>query len=272
MAMYKDFFRPITNTEALAYLERLGMQKPAAADEAALDKLIYAHQCSIPFENINPLNSLSVSLKTDDLVKKIITEKRGGFCFELNTLFCRLLEYCGYEVHGCRAGMLWDSGPRALAHHRGNIVRIGEDNYYCDVGCGGPQPAAAIKIENGSAKTAAGETFSVSRKDEYWWILRRAGCHGPENILEFTLVPEFEANFITPCYYCAASPDSKFTRKLRLGLRTENGSISVSGNTFIKTENGIRTERIINTKEELCRITKNEFGLSLCFKRTDFHR
>ena len=35
-----------------AYLKRIGLEKPTVLDREALDKLIRAHQCTVPFEDL----------------------------------------------------------------------------------------------------------------------------------------------------------------------------------------------------------------------------
>ena len=262
--MFEDYFSTVPDIDA--YFSRLGMPELQIPDEESLDRLIYVHQCRIPFENINPVNGLPVSLRTEDLFEKVIVGKRGGFCFELNTLFCRLLEACGFQVYGCRARVVRGLDYIPRSHHRGNIVVLDGEPYYCDVGYGGPQPAMALKVEDGFTKTAAGDIFRITKADAFWWTLSRAVSSGWENILQFSLHPELEADFITPCYYCASSPDSKFVTEYNLNLRTEGGSISLLGKKFIKREHGRRSEKSIETPSELRRIIETEFGISPGFE------
>ena len=49
--MYEELYREIPDVGA--YLERLGLEAPEQCDEAYLDRLVYTHQCEIPFENID---------------------------------------------------------------------------------------------------------------------------------------------------------------------------------------------------------------------------
>ena len=87
-----------------AYLDRIGLQRPAVLDEAALRALHRAHLMTVPFENLSIHLDEPISLTEGDLVSKIVTRRRGGFCYELNGAFALLLE---------ALGAAWQAGRRA---------------------------------------------------------------------------------------------------------------------------------------------------------------
>ena len=98
---------------AAAYLRRIGVTDPVPSDVQGLRVLHRAHQMTVPFENLSIHLSEQISLAEDDLVAKIVTARRGGFCYELNGLFALLLETLGAEVDaGWRAGV-WRRAARA---------------------------------------------------------------------------------------------------------------------------------------------------------------
>jgi N-hydroxyarylamine O-acetyltransferase len=64
-----------------AYLERIGLDgRPSIARVHRADLM------SIPFENLDPHRGLPVSLELEDLERKLVSERRGGYCFERNLL------------------------------------------------------------------------------------------------------------------------------------------------------------------------------------------
>jgi N-hydroxyarylamine O-acetyltransferase len=81
-----------------AYLDRIGAQRPGVLDEAALHALHRAHLMTVPFENLSIHLNEPISLAAGDLVSKIVTRRRGGFCYELNGAFALLLEALGAHV------------------------------------------------------------------------------------------------------------------------------------------------------------------------------
>lgn len=89
--MYENLYEPIPDTEL--YLKRLGTASRPVLDKSYLDALVFAHQCRIPFENLDVYEyHRPISLGITDLYNKVILGGRGGYCFELNALFTRFLQ------------------------------------------------------------------------------------------------------------------------------------------------------------------------------------
>ena len=85
-------------TTLAAYLDRIGAGRPPVLDEAALGDLHRAHLMAVPFENLSIHLAESISLGEDGLIDKIVTRRRGGFCYELNGAFALLLQALGARV------------------------------------------------------------------------------------------------------------------------------------------------------------------------------
>ena len=91
--MYTVEYDLLSEEQTKKYLERIGLSYPQPLVPETLDTLIYAHQCTVPFENIDTrILHCPVSLSSQDLYRKIVEERHGGFCFELNGLFLLLCE------------------------------------------------------------------------------------------------------------------------------------------------------------------------------------
>ena len=80
------------------YLERIGLDLPLAADAESLRRLQMAHLLHVPFENLDIALGRPIRLGLTTLYDKIVTHRRGGFCYELNGLFAWLLDDLGFEV------------------------------------------------------------------------------------------------------------------------------------------------------------------------------
>ena len=81
-----------------AYRDRLGVPGPLRPDLATLRALHLAHLRTVPFENASVLFGEPIELDQDRFVHKLGVEGRGGFCYELNGAFERLLRAIGFEV------------------------------------------------------------------------------------------------------------------------------------------------------------------------------
>ena len=108
--MYEELYEDLPDVDR--YWERLGLDRPKSPlTKDDLDRIIFAHQCSIPFENLDVCDyHRPISLGIPDLFEKIVAGKRGGYCFELNALFDALLKDAGVETMPCLGRSLKDRG------------------------------------------------------------------------------------------------------------------------------------------------------------------
>lgn len=140
------------------YLERIG-----AGPDAGLDELHRAHVTSIPFENLDSHQGIPVSLELDDLQRKLVTNRRGGYCFEQNRLFAAALEARGLRAEPmlARVRLGRPSGtPRPRTHlvHR---VHTGDGVWLADVGFGNGTLLEPIPFGPGEEHEQSGWRFRI---------------------------------------------------------------------------------------------------------------
>ena len=112
---YELLYAPLPDVDA--YLERIGFQGEASPDVETLNRLIRCHMENVPFENIDVYYSKQApSLEIPALWDKMITRRRGGYCFELNGMFGWLLRELGFKT--AAMALCDDSdGPSISASH-----------------------------------------------------------------------------------------------------------------------------------------------------------
>src|SRR5579863_929582 len=93
------------------YLKRINSTGILRSDLDSLRELQYKHVFAIPFETLDIHNQIPIILKTNLLFYKVIRDRRGGYCYELNALFYHLLNLCGFDVR-LVAGRLYHGGGR----------------------------------------------------------------------------------------------------------------------------------------------------------------
>lgn len=259
--MFEEFYTPLPDQEA--YLKRIGQEaKPCSLE--ALDALILAHQKSVPFENLDQYYKKTASSSIEELFDKIVTRKRGGYCFEQNALFVSLLQSLGYKAYSSDAKVIRgkDITTPILILHRVNLVEFEDGLYFCDVGYGGPMPSFAIKVEDGSSRTCNGETFYIKKADGPWWIIGRITSEGtPEDVIMFrTEKVEYCDFFVLNCY-ASSHPLSVFTNLRLVNLRTDCGNLSITNDSFTKNCNGTAETIQIKNDEHFRSILKEYFDL-----------
>lgn len=215
-----------------AYLDRIGCSVPVCCDLEALNRLIFAHQCHIPFEDLDIyLFHRQIPLDIPSLYDKIVTRRRGGYCFELNALFTRLLLDLGFRVRSVFCRMHTDGALRPCLH-RALAVSFPDGLYFADVGYGGPMPAFALKIVDGWEGSRHGEHFGIARyaqdEDGNWWTLWRLTAEGTrEELIDFNLFPQTFTDFTAANAFCC-SGEAVFSKSLMVNLRTGGGHISMT--------------------------------------------
>ena len=260
--MYEELYAPIPDLPA--YFARLDLPLPdpdAPLTRAFLDTLIHAHQTHISFEDLDPCYyHVPVTLSIPALFDKIITRKRGGYCFEMNALFARFLTDLGFNVRSvfCRIVNGRDYIPPCT--HRGIIVELNGESLYCDVGYGGPQPPASVLLVPGAETVAYGEAFQIREFDPQWLILSRTDSGGViRDVLHISPFGQTQQEFLPLNYHCSTNPEMVFTKTIMVNRRTETGNVNITGNTFVRNENGVRTEKTIGSFEEMREVLREEF-------------
>ncbi len=92
------------------YLNRINYTGPRNVSVETLRELHKAHLLSVPFENLDIHLKRPIILDEQKLVAKILAERRGGICYELNGAFCSLLSALGFQVSILSAGVARDEG------------------------------------------------------------------------------------------------------------------------------------------------------------------
>lgn len=250
-----------------AYLKRIGYGEKIKTDRECLDSLMQHQLCSIPFENLESFTEGRIpSLESDAVYEKIVVRKRGGYCFELNKLFCELLDKLGFQVFPVAVRILWKKDKLPPALHRATIVTLDDGIYYCDVGYGGPGPKSPVKLENSIHRERDGE-FRVTLKPDNTngeILVERKKEERFLPLLRFALHPAEEADFETMNYYCAKSPNVLFTQKRVVSICKPEGSVALTGDVLtIRKEDGSMETKVSRSEETVRRWLDFYFGLKI---------
>jgi N-hydroxyarylamine O-acetyltransferase len=119
------------------YLSRIGIGTAVTTDAEGLKLLHRQHLLNVPFENLDIHWKRPIILDTARFYEKIVGDRRGGFCYELNGLFNDLLRQIGFQTRLVSARVF--TGEKVFSPeyaHAAMIVTIGELDYLADVGFG----------------------------------------------------------------------------------------------------------------------------------------
>jgi len=246
-----------------AYLKRINYTGSLEPTATTLRDLHVAHLRSVPFENLSIHSGEPIVLEDEALFKKIVENKRGGFCYELNGLFAALLRELGFSVSKLAAGVTnrrGGFGPRF--DHMTLMVTLNE-RWLADVGFGDSFVEPLLLDERGVQSQAAGDFQIISDTSDLILMRRKPGEDwGPE--YRFDLEPHEYGDYQEMCHFHETSPESHFTRARLCSRITDHGRITLSGLQFITTSaNGLREERHLTSQEEFDTLLRDQFGIVL---------
>lgn len=246
-----------------AYLKRIGLpatQPPPTAE--SLFALHRAHAESIPFENLDILLGRPIQLDLSSLEAKLVAARRGGYCFEQNSLFAAALAAIGLTAIPLAARVrLGDRRDSARAHMLLS-VRAGERDWLADVGFGGGGLLEPMPIEPSGEVRQGGWRFRVV-EDGPERVLQNAGPAGWRDLYAFTLEPQFPVDFVVANHYTSTHPDSTFTKMPVVQRTSADVAHMIRGDVFATLRPGTAPEeRPIADGEELLVLLKERFGLA----------
>jgi N-hydroxyarylamine O-acetyltransferase len=246
-----------------AYFERIGFAGSIAPTLATLELIHALHPAAIPFENLNPLLGLPVNLDLASIEKKLLSEKRGGYCYEHNLLLMAVLRELDFSVRGLAARVLW-SDPTAIDRpptHMLLAVEIGGVTHIADVGFGGLTLTTPLKLRAEIEQSTPHETFRLTGGDPAWVLEAKIGE-------EWKALYIFDTTEKTAEDYAATnlilSTDSPFTRELRVALSPSGKRLALRNNRFTTHMAGEPSEsRLLTSLAEMREVLSGAFGIQL---------
>lgn len=247
-----------------AYLKRIGLSSAPNPDLDGLKLLHRQHLFTVPFENLDIGTDRRIILDLDLLEKKIVQNRRGGFCYELNGLFCELLRQLGFETKMIAAGVYGKFGTFSPEFdHMALLVTMKDGQWLADVGFGRnfleplafrldmeqTDPAGRFKIQSDG----------ISRF--IFYMQNEEGRFIPQH--RFTIKSRALSEFKEMCDHHQTSRKSHFTRGRICSLATAEGRITLSKNKLIKTHNSSETTETLNSNKKISDTLRTYFNINL---------
>lgn len=246
------------------YLDRIGYTGPVAPDYATLKALHVAHLLAVPFENLDIHAGRRITPGAENAYRKIVEERRGGFCYEQNGLFGAILTQIGFGVtylSGRVARKTGGWGPEF--DHLALLVEIPDDEpYLADVGFGESfreplrwnvtAPQRQGDREYRLAETPESRVLSQKLPDKEW-----------EDQYILSVMPRQLDDFAPMAHFHQTSPESGFTKNPVISQALPDGRISLTDKLFIVTKDGQRTEQPISGSAVYFERLEREFGVNL---------
>jgi len=244
------------------YLSRIGLdRRDVRCDLETLRTLQLNHLLHVPFENLDIHWNVPILLGMDRFYNKIVENRRGGYCYELNGLFNGLLTELGYHTHLVSGRVfMGENGYSPDFDHMGVVVKIGDEEYLADVGFG-DFASAPLKIDPSVEQADRQGTFyvrltehgafEIEKFTDGKWIPEVLFGRSNHNLSEFAERNEFQQH----------SPDSNFTKRKICSILTADGRKTLTNNRFIVTLNGKKRETEIDSESRFYELLFQEFNI-----------
>ncbi|PVY38033.1 arylamine N-acetyltransferase family protein [Pontibacter virosus] len=227
-----------------AYLERIGYIGELQPTLEVLQRLQKRHLLSVPFENLDIHNGVLIELDVEKIFDKVMLQKRGGFCYELNGLYFELLSALGFDVRRISA-KVYSSNDGTYSpeyDHLALLVTIAGEEYLTDVGFG-EFSFEPLKIELNKVQADARGNYVFDRYDESYFRVSRVenGEIRPKYI--FRKEERTFEDFSGMCHFHQTDPRSHFRQRSMITIPTEQGRITLTENK-LKIKEGDLTKEI----------------------------
>jgi len=231
-----------TKQEIDHYLRRIGFSATISLSSATLSGLQKAHLAAIPYENLDILNGVPLSVDPYVVYKKVIENQRGGFCFELNGLFSELLSSLGFKVTSYLSRFLFNRSEEApIPTHRVLKVVCDDGVFIADAGTFVDAPHIALRFEQDVVQTDDLQSYMYKEDPILGQVLYQLDRDTGEwkKFYSFLEYPFSHNDFAPSSFYTEKHPDSRFAQVPMISIKKENDYRALYGNKLIRTKSGI---------------------------------
>ncbi|OKJ51545.1 acetyltransferase [Streptomyces sp. CB02261] len=250
-----------------AYLARIGYEPERdgklVPDLRTLTYLHRAHVAAVPFENLDVALGKPVLLDVKSLQSKLVDRRRGGYCYEQNSLFAAVLERIGFTVAGRGARNRSRGAVLPPVTHALLAVTIEGEQWLTDVGFGWQGLLEPMPLRDGARVEQSGWTFAVGVEEEGIHVLRSLRPQGWTDLYAFAPQTLYPGDFTVMNHYSSSHPQSRFLGQVvaqRPGADVRRALVRTTLSSV--RSDGVTEERIVRAGGLIATL-ETEFGIEL---------
>jgi N-hydroxyarylamine O-acetyltransferase len=248
-----------------AYFERIGYGGPAAPRLETLREIHRLHPQAIAFENLNPLLRWPVPLDIRSLQHKLVTQRRGGYCYEHNLLLKHALERIGFRVAGLAARVLMNLPEDTIRPRTHMLLQIDVEDeiWIADVGFGGMTLTAPLRLVEDVPQETPHEPFRLTRLGGDYVL--QAQVRGEwRTVYRFDLQEQALPDYELTSWYLSNHPESHFVQRLIAARTAPQRRYALRQNELAIHELGGETVRqALKSADALREALSGTFGIEL---------
>ncbi len=247
-----------------AYFKRIGYAGSRAPTLETLSALHALHAAAISFENLDSLLKRRIHLDAASLQRKLVRDKRGGYCFEQNGLFAAALKSLGFDVTGLAARVYIKQTPgRIRRSHMVLLVKLPEGPYIADVGFGGWALSGPLRLDDEREQETPHGPYRLLRGSDDFEEQTKVDGEWT-TLYRFTLEEQLPQDYEVCNWYCSTHPDSGFTTMLMVARLPPGKRLGLMNNRFsIHYPDGKTERRELKSADEIAAVLENDFAIAL---------
>ncbi|HEY1125334.1 MAG TPA: arylamine N-acetyltransferase [Sphingobium sp.] len=268
----------MTDQRLAAYLARIGLDAPPPVTPEGLGTLLAAHRRAIAFENLDIPLGRGIRIDGDSVFDKLVTRRRGGYCFEQNRLLADMMRTTGFELRPLLARVRLGSPDIVpVRSHVTLLVTLDAMSWIAEGGFGGSD-LPALPLEDGASGISPDGARHRLRKIgepgtlDGEWLLERAGPHGTTDGRaqpheDWQPQYSFDLAHVAPddleqCnHWTSTRPGTRFTTLNIASIVLDDGFASMVDRTLTIYRNGDKSVNEITDPVQYAEILRSTFRL-----------
>ena len=247
-----------------AYFARIGYAGSRTPTLETLNAIAVHHATAIPFENLDVLLGRGIDVEPAAVERKLVHDRRGGYCFEQNHILLLVLQALGFDAAPLSARVRWQRSRDFIPPRTHLFVRVAlaGETWLADVGVGGISLTSAIRLNFNGEQATPHEARRIVREDGRFFHQVWLGRDW-QDVCEFTgeEMPSIDRELAN--WWTSTNPNSKFRQNLMVARAGKDGTRFTLNNREFTHRRGaeIIEERTLETAEELLELLAERFSL-----------
>lgn len=239
------------------YFHRIGYHGNAQADIDTLTTLMRHQLFSVPFENLDVQAGKIVSLIPEEIVEKILSSHRGGYCYEVNGLFAMALQQLGIPYQFVAARPMFYPVRRPKTH-MAIVAELCGELWLCDLGFGSYGIRAPMSLSRLDQEIQQDhDVFMLKKLNEREYLLQALVEGEWANQYSFDLSPQEWIDFMPANYLNSTHPDAVFVQKLLIVMHNPSGRSILFGDLLKIVQDGVTFKQNILAEEKASILAKH---------------
>ena len=247
------------------YLHLIGF-KPTRCDLTALKTLLTRHMAALPFQTLSTVLGEPVPIDSGSIFRKLVVQRRGGYCYELNLLLLDALTLLGFEARPLTGSVipnnrLEEAGART---HMLLQVTLKGQPWLVDAGFGGLAPTAPLLLESEQTQLTPHGQYRLKPHRDGLVLCAVTGAK-QQLLYTFDRQPQRRIDLQVGNWFVSTHPHSPFRTRLMAARAVPDGSRHTLLNTryTLHRPDGSRRVRTITDAASLLDVLRSCFTVSL---------